>query len=222
MAIRRASRGGLPLPVPYYRQGRFFFGRTIRAHCVAPIPLSPGDTPKPPPDMILPKTCTGGASPTQKRAPPKKVFSVPAQFCREPAWAVFPQRKSAHRPNRFSPSRRNFVENPHGWCSPNAKVRTAQTGFCRPGAILPKTHTGGASPTQKYAPPKQVFAVLARFCRKPEIVLGKVREFCKAKPGSKALFYDGFFFPKIVPPLPSKNNPCYTCNQSFLEEKLWQ
>ena len=63
------------------------------------------------PDVILPKTQTGGACPTQKRLPPKKVFAVLTQFCRKPVWVVLAQCESGLHPKRFCSSRRNFDEN---------------------------------------------------------------------------------------------------------------
>lgn len=61
--------------------------------------------------VILPKTQTGGACPTRKRPPPKKVFAVLTQFCRKPKRVVLPQCESGLHPKRFCASRRNFDEN---------------------------------------------------------------------------------------------------------------
>ena len=48
------------------------------------------------------------------------VKNAPGQAkCRR---AVFPQRKSDHHPKRFSSSRHDFAEHPHGWCFPKTKA----------------------------------------------------------------------------------------------------
>ncbi|MBD5439423.1 MAG: hypothetical protein HDR33_00075 [Treponema sp.] len=82
----------------------------------------------PRPGVIFPKTQTGGASPAQKRPPPKKVFIDLARFCRTT--------KRRCSPGRIFPERQNAVASP-GVISPNGKTpllvlaRFPQTAKCR-------------------------------------------------------------------------------------------
>ena len=76
---------------------------------------------------------------------------------------------------------RDFAQNPRGWCFPSAKAASTQKGFPCPGAIFPKTQTGGVPPTRKRATPKKVFLVPARFPRMAKCRCPPKRDFLERR-----------------------------------------